>query len=100
VDEYARSLLASNDLVQEIVVFGSFEQGNYGPGSDVDIFVLLSHSDKPIRDRIPDFLPSQFPVPMDVFPYTKDEVEILKPSPILSAVAASAWRYRKAEHAS
>jgi Nucleotidyltransferase domain len=95
VDRFAHSLMASNRSVQEIVVFGSFERGNYGPGSDVDVFVLLTHSDKSIRDRIPDLLPLEFPVPMDVFPYTTDEVEALKPSPVLDAVAASGWRYKR-----
>lgn len=95
VDAYARALLASDQAVQEIVIFGSFEKGTYAPGSDVDVFVLLSNSDKPVRDRIPDLLPHGFPVPMDLFPFTRAEVEALRPSPILAAVEASGWRYRR-----
>ena len=95
VDEYAKSLLASNPAVQEVVVFGSFEQGNFAPSSDVDVFVLLSDSNKRVRDRIPDLLPTEFPVPIDLFPYTRAEIEALDPSPIVDAISASHWRYRR-----
>lgn len=79
--------------VMEIVVFGSFSKGNYAPGSDVDIFILLSRSVKSVRDRIPDFLPGAFPVAVDLFPYTVDELSALQSSPVVAAVRESAWRY-------
>ena len=42
--------------------------------SDLDVFIVLSHSSKPVRDRIPDLLPGAFPVGVDLFPYTREEV--------------------------
>jgi len=87
--------LATRREVEEIVIFGSFEKGNYAPGSDVDIFILLSSSDRSIRDRIPQLLPHVFPVGVDLFPYTREEVAALEPSPLLDAVGASRWRYQR-----
>ena len=95
MDEYARHLLASRPEVEEVVVFGSFAKGNYAPGSDIDVFIALSRSDKIPRDRIPDLLPSAFPVGMDLFPYTRAEVEARSGSPIIAEVRRSTWRYSR-----
>ena len=95
MDEYATKLLATNPAVEEIIVFGSFAGDTYAPGSDLDIYIVLSQADKPVRDRIPNFLPSGFPVPMGVFPFTRAEMAERKSSPLLSAVAKSNWRYKR-----
>ena len=95
MDDYATRLLSSRPDVEEIVVFGSFEQSTYAPGSDIDIFIVLSHSAMSVRDRIPDLLPGAFPVGMDIFPYTRAEEASLEPSPLLEAVRKSGWRYRR-----
>ena len=95
LDEYAQRLLATRPDVEEIVVFGSFEKGNYAPGSDLDVFIVLSRSDLSVRERIRGLLPERFPVPTDVFPYTREEMRSLAPSPLLDAVARSRWRYRR-----
>lgn len=70
MDAYACRLLSAHPEVEEIVVFGSFAEGNWSPGSDLDVFVVLSHSSKAIRERIPELLPGAFPVGVDLFPYT------------------------------
>ncbi|MFQ5705356.1 MAG: nucleotidyltransferase domain-containing protein [Gemmatimonadales bacterium] len=95
VDRYARAILADRSEVEEIVVFGSFANATFVPGSDLDIFLLLSHSERSVWDRIPDYLPGAFPVGVDLFPYTRDEIERLRPSSLLDAVAASSWRYAR-----
>lgn len=95
MDEYAGRLLATRSEVEAIVVFGSFATGTYVPGSDLDVFVILSASDKPVRDRIPELLPGVFPVGVDLFPYTTAEMQRLEGSPLLAAVKASAWRYTR-----
>lgn len=96
MDAYAARLLAAHPEIEEIVVFGSFAEGTWAPASDLDVFVVLSHSDKPVRDRIPDLLPGAFPVGVDLFPYTRQEVAVRVPSPLLDAVARSRWRYARA----
>jgi predicted nucleotidyltransferase len=95
VDEYAAWLLQSRPEVEEMVVFGSFADGSYAPGSDLDVFLLLSRSEKAVWDRVPDYLPGVFPVGIDLFPYTRSEVDSLSPSSLLTAVDASEWRYRR-----
>jgi len=74
---WASELRKRPDVVK-VGLFGSYATGTYGPRSDVDLLILLAASDKPFRDRIPDFLPSNFSVPCDVFPYTKAEIENLQ----------------------
>jgi predicted nucleotidyltransferase len=65
--------------VDRVVVFGSLVRQETVPGSDVDVLILLSHSDQPFLSRIPAFLPRGLDgrVSMDVFPYTRQEVEAL-----------------------
>ncbi|MGH9319274.1 MAG: nucleotidyltransferase domain-containing protein [Vicinamibacteria bacterium] len=95
MDEYAQRILDAHSEAEEIIVFGSFVKGTYGPGSDIDVVVLLQSSEKPMRERIPDFLPGRFPVGMDVFPVTVEELAAL-PSPRLRLeIEESPWRYRR-----
>ncbi|MGH8244809.1 MAG: nucleotidyltransferase domain-containing protein [Gammaproteobacteria bacterium] len=95
MDDYAARLLASHPEIEEIVVFGSFENGNYAPGSDLDIFLVLSDSKLRPRDRIPDLLPGAFPVGVDLFPYTREEIATWVSPGLLEVVRASRWRYRR-----
>lgn len=94
-DRYAAGLLASRADVEEIVVFGSFENGSWAPGSDLDVLVVLSCSDVPARERIASLMPDRFPVPVDIFPFTRDELRERADSPLMASVAASRWRYRR-----
>ena len=96
-DAYAERLLASRPEVEEIVVFGSFATRTYAPGSDLDVLIVLGHAEGSPRDRIPDLMPARFPVPVDLFPYTRAELAELSDSPIVAAAAASVWRYRRKE---
>jgi predicted nucleotidyltransferase len=94
-DRWAAHLFGTRPDVEEIVVFGSFANGTWAPGSDLDVLVVLTHADRPVRDRISDLLPARFPVPVDVFPYTRAELDDREGSSILVAVRASTWRYRR-----
>jgi predicted nucleotidyltransferase len=95
VDEYAAGLLSAHPEIKEVVVFGSFLAGTFVPGSDVDVFILLSECQRPVRDRVPDFLPAHFPIGVDVFPYTVAEVAGMEDSPVIEAVRQSLWRYSR-----
>jgi predicted nucleotidyltransferase len=97
MDDYARKLLATYPEVEEVVVFGSFESDTYAPGSDIDVFIVLREANDSPRDRIPRFLPQKsFGVPVDVFPFTRAEMEERRDSPLLVAVRKSRWQYRRA----
>jgi predicted nucleotidyltransferase len=95
VDAYAARLFATRSDVEEVVIFGSFERGTWAPGSDIDLLIVLSRADKPVWERIPDLLPGRFPVGVDLFPYTREEIAAREPSPLLDAARASRWRYRR-----
>jgi predicted nucleotidyltransferase len=95
MDDYARRLLAQHPEIGEVVVFGSFERGTWAPGSDLDVFIVLSGSARPIHERVADLLPGAFPVGLDVFPFTRHEISEREGSPLLASVRASTWRYRR-----
>lgn len=69
-----RDLVTRNPEVEEVVLFGSFIRGNAVPGSDVDLLLLLRDSSKDFLDRIPQYLPTAVPGGVDVFPYTRQEL--------------------------
>jgi predicted nucleotidyltransferase len=73
----AKRLLAARADVIEVSLFGSLVRGNYAPGSDADILILLREDSRRFIDRIPEFLThfSNVGVPIEVFPYTQDELE-------------------------
>jgi predicted nucleotidyltransferase len=96
VDAYAARLLAEHAEIEEIVVFGSFATGTYAPGSDVDLLIVLTAASEPVRDRIPSFLPGRFPVGVDIFPYTREELDARRDSPLLTQALKSEWRYGRA----
>ena len=93
MDAWAQKVLAARPEVEEIIVFGSFADRTFVPGSDLDVFLVLTASPHSIRDRIPIYLPDAFPVPMDVFPFTREEIEARRPSALWQAVKRSTWRY-------
>ena len=76
-------------------MFGSFAEGTFAPGSDLDLLIVLERSDRPVRDRIPQYLPGAFPVGLDLFPYTRDELAALEDSPVVKAARRSRWRYAR-----
>jgi predicted nucleotidyltransferase len=95
MDALARRLLEEHAEVAEVVVFGSFAEGNYAPGSDLDLLIVLSRSTHPVRDRIPLYMPDQFPVPLDLFPFTREELATRRDSPVVQAANRSCWRYMR-----
>ena len=76
LEEVAKRLLASRADVLEVSLFGSLARGNYAPGSDADIYILLKEDPRRFMDRIPEFLEhfSGAGLPVEVFPYTLEEV--------------------------
>jgi predicted nucleotidyltransferase len=70
----ARELAAGHPEVEEVVLFGSVAWGTPVPGSDVDLLLVLTESDRPFPERIARYVPASFPVGVDVFPYTRAEI--------------------------
>lgn len=78
VEDYAAQLRREHPGVERVIWFGSWVNGLPSPGSDVDLCLILSSADKPVRERAPDYLPLGFPVGIDLFAYTPDEFERLR----------------------
>lgn len=74
LEEYVQAIRRRPEVLQ-VVLFGSLATGRYAPGSDVDLLLVLAASPKPFHERIPDYLPERFPVGVDVFPYTAEEID-------------------------
>lgn len=74
IHRFAKELKARPE-VERVIVFGSFVRGESVPGSDIDILLVLTESNVPFLERIPKYMPSQFPVGIDIFPYTNEEIE-------------------------
>jgi predicted nucleotidyltransferase len=60
-----------------IIWFGSWINGYLGPGSDLDICLVVSHTGLLARDRLPNYLPAGYPVGLDLLVYTADEFDQL-----------------------
>jgi predicted nucleotidyltransferase len=58
-----------------VLLFGSLARGQAVPGSDADLLVILSSTSRPFMERIPHYLPTGSPLGIDVFPYTREEID-------------------------
>ncbi|HXF03798.1 MAG TPA: nucleotidyltransferase domain-containing protein [Blastocatellia bacterium] len=72
---FAAQLRRQHPEIEKVLVFGSLVRGDCVPGSDVDLLVVLRESNVSFLERIPQYTPSNFPVAVDVFPYTCEELE-------------------------
>lgn len=61
--------------VLTVYLCGSWAKGNYTPYSDVDLLIVLNSDSRLPHDRVPDYLPEQFPLSMDLFVYTQEEIK-------------------------
>jgi predicted nucleotidyltransferase len=59
--------------VRRIGYFGSYARDMWGPGSDVDLLVLVDTSDLPFAVRSRDWDTTALPVPADILIYTMEE---------------------------
>lgn len=70
-----------------IYIFGSFIKGNFTPRSDLDILLVLSDSKYFFKDRITAYYPDNFPIPLDIFPFTIDEIKKMQNHPSIFKTA-------------
>ena len=57
--------------------FGSYAAGRPGPGSDLDVVLIVEHSDTPAVRRSAEWDLAELPVPADVRVYTRHEWKAL-----------------------
>ena len=73
--ETARRIAAEHPEVLRILLFGSFARKDYGACSDLDLLIVLSHSEKPARERTTQYMDAAAGYPCDILAYTKQELE-------------------------
>ena len=78
VEAYVARLRQTHPEIERTIWFGSWVNGLPAPGNDVDLCLIISASDKPGRERLPDYLPVGFPGGIDLFFYTREEFERLR----------------------
>jgi hypothetical protein len=59
--------------VRRIGYFGSYARGDWGVGSDLDLIIILDHSELPFEKRQLAWDTLSLPVPNDLLVYTQTE---------------------------
>ncbi len=70
---WAFTLGKSHSQILKIGYIGSYARGDWGVGSDVDILILVSHSEQPFEQRSSEWDTGALPIPADVIVYTIEE---------------------------
>jgi predicted nucleotidyltransferase len=73
VESLARRIRDEHPGVRAIHWYGSWPARTASPSSDVDLCIIIEDDDRPPRARTPDYLPSRFPVPLDLTVLTEAE---------------------------
>ena len=62
--------------IKRIYLFGSYAEGNAGLRSDADILIVVSHDERPMMDRLDEFILkfADASLPVDVLVYTEKEL--------------------------
>lgn len=81
VRTWAQKLANHDEAISKIGYGGSYARGDWGPGSDVDIIVLLTETKDPFLERGRKIDATTLPVPADVLVYTNSEWERSAPLP-------------------
>ena len=77
--KWAEKLRSNNSAIKAVGYFGSYAKKTFAPGSDLDVIIVLEESPFPrFFDRIPDLYPQSFPVGVDIFAYTVEEINKMK----------------------
>lgn len=70
---WGRRLVDEKPRVRRVGYYGSYARGDWGVGSDLDLVVIVSESERPFETRGTALDTSPLPVPADVLVYTPDE---------------------------
>jgi tRNA nucleotidyltransferase (CCA-adding enzyme) len=73
VVRWAQQISQQRPEVARIGLFGSYARGDWGVGSDIDLVVIVHHTDMPFIRRALDYDTRGLPVGADVLVYTEDE---------------------------
>ena len=88
IRQAAHELARRRPEIERVLLFGSLATGRAAPGSDGDLLVILKESDRAFLDRIPLYTPLGCKVGLDVFPYTRAEVESMAENSLVARAVA------------
>ncbi len=74
LDKYVAALKNKKEVIA-VYLCGSWAKGTYTAASDVDLLIIIKEDSRVPRERIPLYLPSRFPVSLDLFIYTESEMQ-------------------------
>ncbi|MGH7265019.1 MAG: nucleotidyltransferase domain-containing protein [Candidatus Rokuibacteriota bacterium] len=80
VGRWADRMAALHPETARVGYFGSYARGDWGPGSDVDLVVIVREADEPFDRRGIRWDATALPVPADVLVYTEAEWRALDPT--------------------
>ena len=75
LQEAVKTLKARHPEIERAVLFGSLERGDAVPGSDADVLLMVGATDLPFPERAAAYRPEGVGIPVDLFVYTRTELE-------------------------
>jgi len=66
--------------VVRVGYFGSYARGDWGPGSDLDVIMIVRDSEESFERRAARWDTTELPVPVELLVYTQAEWERLGPA--------------------
>lgn len=76
--QWASEVAARHREVERVGYFGSYARGNWGVGSDLDLLVVVTDTDRPFEKRGLEYDTTVLPVPADLLVYKKAEWESMQ----------------------
>ena len=70
-----KALQAQHPEIERAVLFGSLQRGDAVPGSDADVLLVLRTAGLPFSERAALYRPEGVSVPIDLFAYTRAELD-------------------------
>ena len=70
-----KALQTRRPEIERAVLFGSLQRGDAVPGSDADVLLVLRTTDLPFGERAAAYRPDDVGVPVDLFVYTRAELD-------------------------
>ena len=70
-----KTVQARHPEIERAVLFGSLQRGDAVPGSDADVLLVLRTTDLPFSQRAAVYRPDGVGIPVDLFVYTRTELE-------------------------
>lgn len=71
------TLKSRHPEIERAVLFGSLCRGDAVPGSDADVLLVLRESALPFRERRVYYAPKNVGIGMDIFAYTRTELDAM-----------------------